>query len=113
MFPELGQFALILALGVALVQGIVPIVGAVRGDARLMGVARPAAAAQFLAMCTAFGCLVAAFVGNDFSVLYVAQNSNTLLPTFYKVTAVWGGHEGSMLRRPKTTKAPPRRKRPR
>ena len=97
MFPELGQFALILALGVALVQGIVPIVGAVRGDARLMGVARPAAAAQFLAMCTAFGCLVAAFVGNDFSVLYVAQNSNTLLPTFYKVTAVWGGHEGSML----------------
>ena len=97
MIPELGQFSLILALGVALVQGIVPIVGGIRGDVRLMSIARPAAAAQFLVMCTAFACLVAAFVGNDFSVLYVAQNSNSMLPTFYKVTAVWGGHEGSML----------------
>ena len=97
MFPELGQFSLILALAVALVQGIVPIVGSLRGDVRLMSVARPAAAAQFLVMLTAFACLVTAFVGNDFSVLYVAQNSNSMLPTFYKVTAVWGGHEGSML----------------
>ncbi len=97
MFPELGQFSLILALAVALVQGIVPIVGSLRGDVRLMSVARPAAAAQFLVMLTAFACLVTAFVGNDFSVLYVAQNSNSMLPMFYKVTAVWGGHEGSML----------------
>ncbi|MDA8255880.1 MAG: heme lyase CcmF/NrfE family subunit [Betaproteobacteria bacterium] len=97
MFPELGQFSLILALAVALVQGIVPIVGSLRGDVRLMSVARPAAAAQFLVMLTAFACLVTAFVSNDFSVLYVAQNSNSMLPMFYKVTAVWGGHEGSML----------------
>jgi cytochrome c-type biogenesis protein CcmF len=97
MLPEIGQFALILALGVALVQGVVPIVGSVRGDVRLMGIARPAAAAQFLAMVTAYGCLVAAFVADDFSVLNVAQNSNSLLPTFYKVTASWGSHEGSML----------------
>ena len=97
MLPEIGQFALILALGVALVQGVVPIVGSVRGDVRLMGIARPAAAAQFLAMVTAYGCLVAAFVADDFSVLNVAQNSNSLLPTVYKVTASWGSHEGSML----------------
>jgi cytochrome c-type biogenesis protein CcmF len=97
MFPELGQFSLILALCVALVQGVVPIVGSLRGDVRLMGLARPAAAAQFLVMCVSFGCLVTAFVTNDFSVLYVAQNSNSMLPMFYKVTAVWGGHEGSML----------------
>ncbi len=97
MYPEIGHFSLILALAVALVQGIVPIVGSLRGDMRLMGIARPAAAAQFLVMLTAFACLVISFVGNDFSVLYVAQNSNTMLPTFYKVAAVWGGHEGSML----------------
>ncbi len=97
MIPELGHFSLILALAVALVQGIVPIVGGLRGDIRLMSVARPAAAAQFLVMLIAFACLVAAFVNNDFSVLYVAQNSNSMLPTLYKVTAVWGGHEGSML----------------
>lgn len=97
MIPELGQFSLILALGVALVQGIVPIVGGVRGDLRLMGIARPAAAAQLLVMSLAYGCLTAAFVRDDFSVLYVAQNSNSMLPAFYKVTAVWGGHEGSML----------------
>ena len=97
MYPEIGHFSLILALAVALVQGVVPIVGSLRGDMRLMGIARPAAAAQFLVMLTAFACLVISFVGNDFSVLYVAQNSNTMLPTFYKVAAVWGGHEGSML----------------
>ena len=62
MVPELGQFSLILALGVALVQGIVPIVGGIRGDVRLMSIARPAAAAQFLVMCIAFACLVTAFV---------------------------------------------------
>jgi len=97
MIPELGQFSLILALAVALVLGIVPIVGGLRGDVRLMSVARPAATAQFLVMLTAFGCLVTAFVTDDFSVLNVAQNSNSMLPVFYKVTAVWGSHEGSML----------------
>ena len=97
MIPELGQFSLILALGVALVQGVFPTVGGVRGDLRLMGIARPAAAAQFLVMSLAYACLTAAFVRDDFSVLYVAQNSNSMLPAFYKITAVWGGHEGSML----------------
>ena len=81
----------------ALVQGTAPITGALRGDLRLMSMARPAALAQFLALVVAFGCLTKAFVTDDFSVLYVAQNSNSLLPMFYKVTAVWGGHEGSML----------------
>jgi cytochrome c-type biogenesis protein CcmF len=97
MIPELGQFSLILALGVALVQGVAPIVGGVRGDLRLMGIARQAAASQFFVMSLAYACLTAAFVRDDFSVLYVAQNSNSMLPVFYKITAVWGGHEGSML----------------
>ena len=97
MYPEIGQFSLILALAVALVQGTAPITGALRGDLRLMSMARPAALAQFLALVVAFGCLTKAFVTDDFSVLYVAQNSNSLLQMFYKVTAVWGGHEGSML----------------
>ncbi len=97
MIPELGHFALIVALGVALVQGIPTLIGVVRGDGRLMALARPAAQAQFLCVAIGFGCLVQCFVSNDFSVRYVAEHSNTLLPMLYKVTAVWGGHEGSML----------------
>ncbi|HEY9192295.1 MAG TPA: heme lyase CcmF/NrfE family subunit, partial [Methyloversatilis sp.] len=97
MIPELGHFALIVALAVALVQGIPTLIGVVRGDVRLMALARPAAQAQFLCVAIGFGCLVQCFISNDFSVRYVAEHSNTLLPMLYKVTAVWGGHEGSML----------------
>jgi cytochrome c-type biogenesis protein CcmF len=97
MIPEIGHFALWLALGVALMLSVIPMMGAARGRADWMAIARPAAALQFVLVAFAFGCLVAAFVGNDFSVLYVASNSNTSLPTQYRVAAVWGGHEGSML----------------
>jgi cytochrome c-type biogenesis protein CcmF len=97
MTPELGQFALLLALGVALVQGTLPIVGAARGRADWMSLARPAAQAQCLLVVFAFGCLAAAFIGNDFSVLYVASNSNSALPLAYRFAGVWGGHEGSLL----------------
>ncbi len=97
MLPELGHFALILALCVALVQGIVPLVGASRGIAPWVALARPAALAQFLFLALALGALVQAFIANDFSVLYVAQNSNTALPLPYRISATWGGHEGSLL----------------
>jgi cytochrome c-type biogenesis protein CcmF len=97
MIPELGHLALILALLVALVQGVLPIVGAQRGNAVWIGLARPAAQTQFVLVAFAFGCLTAAFVGNDFSVVYVAQHSNSQLPTAYRAAAVWGGHEGSLL----------------
>ena len=97
MSAEVGHFALWLALGIALVLSIVPMLGAARHRADWMAIARPAAALQFAFVAFAFGCLVTAFVNNDFSVLYVASNSNTSLPTHYRVAAVWGGHEGSML----------------
>ena len=97
MTPELGHFALILALCVAAVQGVLPLAGAARGDARWIALARPAARAQFLLVLFAFGCLAAAFVGNDFSVAYVANHSNSKLPTQFRLAATWGGHEGSLL----------------
>ena len=97
MIPELGQIALLLALAVSLVQGTLPILGAARGRADWMALARPAAQVQCLLVMLAFGCLTAAFVQNDFSVLYVASNSNSALPLLYRLTAVWGGHEGSLL----------------
>jgi cytochrome c-type biogenesis protein CcmF len=97
MIPELGQFLLWLALGVALVLGIVPLIGAARGRADLMALARPSALLLFVLVAGAFACLTAAFVQNDFSVLYVASNSNSALPLQFRVAAVWGGHEGSML----------------
>lgn len=97
MIPELGHFALILALCVAVVQGVLPLAGAQYGQAAWMGSARPAALTLALLLLTAFGCLTAAFVLNDFSVAYVAQHSNTRLPLPYRVAAVWGGHEGSLL----------------
>jgi len=97
MIPELGHFALILTLAIALVQGIVPIVGSVRNDARLMAVARPAAQGQFVFVSIAFSCLTWSFVANDFSVAYVASHSNSLLPLQYRIAGVWGGHEGSLL----------------
>ncbi len=97
MTPELGHLALILALLVALVQGILPILGAHRGDAAWIGLARPAAQTQFVLVAFAFACLTLAFLNNDFSVLYVAQHSNSKLPEIYRAAAVWGGHEGSLL----------------
>ncbi len=97
MIPELGQIALWLALGVALIQGTVPLVGAARGRADWMALARPAAQTHFLLVALAFACLTASFVRNDFSVLYVATNSNSALPLPYRVAGVWGGHEGSLL----------------
>ena len=97
MIPELGQIALLLALAVALVQGSLPIAGAARGRADWMALARPAAQTQCLLVILAFGCLVASFIQNDFSVLNVASNSNSSLPLQYRVAASWGSHEGSLL----------------
>lgn len=97
MLPELGHFALILALCIAVVQTIFPLVGATRGITNWMAVARPAAYAQGLLMTLALVCLAYGFVINDFSVIYIASHSNTLLPTIYRISAVWGGHEGSLL----------------
>jgi cytochrome c-type biogenesis protein CcmF len=97
MVPELGHFALILALCIALVQSTLPLVGAARGNDAWMALARPAAQAQCLFIALAFGCLTYAFVSNDFSVKYVAEHSNTQLPVAYRIAGVWGGHEGSLL----------------
>jgi cytochrome c-type biogenesis protein CcmF len=97
MIPELGQFALVLALCLALVQGILPIAGAATANATWMSVARPAAQGQFVFVALAFGCLAYSFVTNDFSVLNVATNSNSHLPLQYRFAATWGSHEGSML----------------
>src|SRR6201989_3042851 len=97
MIPELGHFALIVALCIACMQAVLPLVGAQRGDPVLMGIARPAAQGQFVFVAIAFGCLAWSFVGNDFSVLNVATNSNTSLPLRYRFAATWGSHEGSLL----------------
>ncbi len=97
MIPELGHFALILALGVALLQTLLPLAGWRRRDARLLGVAGSAAQAQFFCIAVAYACLTYCFVTKDFSLLYVAENDHTQLPLFYRVTAVWGAHEGSLL----------------
>ena len=97
MIPELGQFALIIALCIAIVQGVLPIVGAARGDVAWMNVARPAAQGQFVFVVIAFGCLAYSFVTNDFSVLNVVNNSNSSLPWYYRFAATWGSHEGSLL----------------
>ena len=97
MTPELGQLALILALLLALAQGVLPLIGAWRGNRALMAVARPAAAGQAVFVAMAFGILVWAFLHFDFSVRYVAENSNLELPWYYRIAAVWGAHEGSLL----------------
>ncbi len=97
MIPEIGHFALILALLITLIQGVLPIAGAARGDRVWMAVARPAARGQAFFVTFAWLCLVYSFVNSDFSVLNVAQNSNSQLPLQYKVAASWGSHEGSLL----------------
>jgi len=97
MIPELGHFALILALCFSVVQTVFPLAGAQLGIASWINVSKPAARMQFAFTAIAFGCLTWSFLVNDFSVLYVASNSNTSLPTIYLFSAVWGAHEGSLL----------------
>ena len=101
MIPELGNFALMLAALVALMQGVFPIAGTLvrspQTQITLQSLARPTAALQFVLVAFAFGALATSFLNNDFSVLYVSQHSNSLLPKPYQFAAVWGGHEGSLL----------------
>ena len=97
MIPELGNFALILATVIALVLGTLPLIGAQQNRSNWIALARPATTAMALAITFSFACLTHAFVNSDFSVIYVAQHSNSLLPLQYRVAAVWGGHEGSLL----------------
>ena len=97
MIPEIGHFALIIALCLALVQTVVPILGAQTNTSQWIAVAKPAARGQFLFLVISYICLTYSFIKNDFSVLYVANNANTALPLQYKISAVWGAHEGSLL----------------
>lgn len=97
MIPEVGHFALIIALCLALVQTVVPVLGAQTRTAPWMAVAKPAARGQLLFIVIAYSCLTYSFINSDFSVLYVVNNSNTALPVQYKISAVWGAHEGSLL----------------
>ncbi|WP_432697763.1 heme lyase CcmF/NrfE family subunit [Marinobacterium sp. YM272] len=97
MIPELGEYALILSLCLAVLLGTVPLVGAARGNALWCGFARPLAVTMFSFALFSFLCLGWAFLQNDFSVAYVASNSNSALPWYYRLSAVWGGHEGSLL----------------
>ena len=98
MIPEIGQFALALALCMALLQGVLPLAaGSAPGGAGWRAVAAPSCRAQALFLLIAYACLSWSFIAHDFSVAYVAQNSNTRLPLFYRLSAVWGGHEGSIL----------------
>ena len=97
MIPEIGHFALILALLISIVQAVLPIAGAARGDRVWMSVARPAARGAAFFVTLAYLCLVVSFINNDFSVLNVATNSNSQLPLQYRIAASWGSHEGSLL----------------
>ncbi len=97
MIPEIGHFALILALTMALSQSVLPLLGASSGNRSWIALARPSARGQFLFMVIAYACLTYAFVTDDFSVALAANHSNSLLPMHYKFTAVWGNHEGSIL----------------
>ena len=97
MIPEIGHFSLILAFCFAIVQGTLPLVGVWKNNSALANLAAPAARTQFLFIAIAFLSLEYAFYTNDFSVLYVASTSNSQLPIMYKLAALWGGHEGSML----------------
>ncbi|MEH6616615.1 MAG: heme lyase CcmF/NrfE family subunit [Porticoccus sp.] len=97
MIAEYGHFALILALVLSLMQSVIPQAGAAVNNRLWMSTARPLVAGQTLMVIFSFGCLVYLFLHDDFSVQYVAANSNTLLPDYYKVSAVWAAHEGSLL----------------
>jgi cytochrome c-type biogenesis protein CcmF len=97
MIAELGHYALMLALGVALIQGTMPIVGTRTNDTVLMAIAAPAALAQFAFVAMAFAALGICYVTSDFSVLNVYENSNSAMPLIYRLTSIWGNHEGSMM----------------
>ncbi len=97
MIPELGNFSLVLALSLACLLSVLPMVGVYRNNPMLMTLSRPLCSGIWVFMVISFACLAWAFLHDDFSVAYVARNSNTLLPWYYKFTAVWGGHEGSLL----------------
>jgi cytochrome c-type biogenesis protein CcmF len=97
VIAEAGHYALVLALALALIQSVVPIIGARRGDAALMEIARSTALAQLLFVAASFMLLIALHVVSDFSVANVFENSHSLKPLIYKITGVWGNHEGSML----------------
>ncbi|MDF7785832.1 heme lyase CcmF/NrfE family subunit [Pantoea stewartii] len=97
MMPELGSFLLCLGVALALLLSVYPLWGAWRQDARLTGLARPLAVGLFGCVAGAFGLLVWAFIVNDFTVSYVVNNSNSLLPVYYRIAATWGAHEGSLL----------------
>src|SRR5580704_9493543 len=97
MIAELGHYALVLALVLALVQSVVPLFGVRTRDRVLMGVAEPTAIAQFGFIALSFGALVTCYVTSDFSVATVFENSHSAMPLIYKMTSAWGNHEGSML----------------
>ena len=97
MTAELGQYSLLLALLTSLFQGVIPLIGAARGQTLWMNSAIGAGRAQFLFLATAFLCLIDGFIENDFSIFYVASHSNSALPLYYRIAATWGAHEGSML----------------
>ena len=97
MIPEIGHYVLVLALGLALIQSVLPIYGAHRRDPALMAIAEPVAIAQFGFVAIAFAALVTCYVTSDFSVVNVFENSHSAMPLIYKITSTWGNHEGSML----------------
>src|SRR5215510_99908 len=97
MIPEIGQFALIIALLLALTQATLPLFGAANGNRTWIALAAPAGQAQFIFVLISFGCLAYSFITNDFSVLNAATNSNSQLPLHYRLAATWGSHEGSLL----------------
>ncbi len=97
MIVEIGHYALVLALALAIVQGLAPLVGAIRHDGALMAMAQPAAVMQFLLIGMSFAALTYAYITSDFSVVNVFENSHSLKPMIYKISGVWGNHEGSML----------------
>ena len=97
MIPELGHYALVLALALGLMQAVVPIIGARRRDAALMRLANSTALMQFFFVALSFAALTTCYVTSDFSVRTVYENSHSLMPLVYKFTSVWGNHEGSML----------------
>ncbi len=97
MIPEIGHFALIIALTLSMIQGILPMLGSSLGESRWVALSKPLTRTQWLFMSIAFACLLYAFIINDFSVRYVANNSNTELPLIYRISALWGAHEGSLL----------------
>ena len=97
MIPEIGHFALIIALLMAVVQAVMPLAGAATRRPLWMAYGQSMAAGQFLFVAIAYGCLTASYMLDDFSVANVANNANSLLPWYYKFSAVWGNHEGSVL----------------